>query len=390
MTSMSPAMSQGSVSVPVPPRPESIRGLGRMLDQIGYSVVSQVCPDHRGWMTLPREMIRKALMPDVPEIFARSVYARSQQQALSRKRPDLAILYRLMVRAETVSRGELKHLDQNLLDLLIKAGVVGESGDSARALFRLVPAAGKYFLADFPGADKRGYGLDYVHLGSDSAILASVLAKEAGNGRQALDLCSGSGIQGIVVSPKFAQVVGIEINRRAVAMSEANAALNDAVAARFVSGDLYDGLNDRYDLICSNPPFVLLPEKDASWNLTGFGGALGMSVTLKILEGLDSHLSDTGRAIIYTQGPTIDGRCRLVEETSTRLGGQAFSIHFQEVIRTFAPDQRALWDSLGVQWFTSYFVRIRRAKAFTVTVQPLTGWRAVLVRAAMTVERRRN
>lgn len=139
-----------------------------------------------------------------------------------------------------------------------------------------------------------------VYIGFDSLRLAENIFVDEGS--TVLDLCSGTGIQGMVASRNASQVTCIEINETAYEISWFNIFLNkleDKVEVKL--GDLYNTVGEqRFDYIISNPPFIpMLNEYD--YPICGDGGNTGLDILNKIVSGLDNHLSDNGKSVIFCQ-----------------------------------------------------------------------------------------
>jgi len=148
--------------------------------------------------------------------------------------------------------------------------------------------------------DCRGIKEDVVYLiGLDSFYLAEAISQL--NGDSFLDLCCGSGVQAIVASRNFKEVVGVDINPRAVNFSRFNAIFNAAHNVHFELGDMYvPVLNKKFDVIAANPPFVAAP-KGAKEILYRSSGQLGNNHVRLITAGLPKHLKDSGICIIITE-----------------------------------------------------------------------------------------
>ncbi|VEU74971.1 protoporphyrinogen oxidase [Mycoplasmopsis citelli] len=72
-----------------------------------------------------------------------------------------------------------------------------------------------------------------------------------------LDLCSGSGFIGISLkknNPSLT-VTCVDIDNEAIASSQQNAKLN-SVNIEIIQSNLFENVNDKYDLIISNPPYL--------------------------------------------------------------------------------------------------------------------------------------
>ena len=99
---------------------------------------------------------------------------------------------------------------------------------------------------------------------SDSWLLAGrMLAERVPRDGSVLDLCTGSGLLAVLAAREYhAEVVAVDLSRRAVFTTRINAALN-GVAVNAIRGDLFAPLEARrFDLIVSNPPY--LPTTDGS------------------------------------------------------------------------------------------------------------------------------
>lgn len=189
-------------------------------------------------------------------------------------------------------------LPRPLVRQLVAARLLARRGRTLRARLRFDAHAGLTLLADlrFRRADLGGLGLprgDMVYPpGSDSILLAEAVA--ARDGERVLDLCTGSGIQGLAVAARAASVVAVDLGRRAAAMARANAALN-ALPLEVREGDLYRPVRgERFDLVIANPPFVPARTRGPAYHS---GGPRGDRVLRRVVEGWEAHLRDGGRAL---------------------------------------------------------------------------------------------
>jgi len=124
-----------------------------------------------------------------------------------------------------------------------------------------------------------------------------------------LDLCTGSGCLAILAAEAFpnAQVDASDISEDALAVAQRN--IRDYGIGKRVhtfKADLFDGLPPvTYDLIISNPPYVKAeavaafpPEYQAEPKLAHLGGADGLDLVRRILDGAPSRLSPKGSLIV--------------------------------------------------------------------------------------------
>ena len=124
-----------------------------------------------------------------------------------------------------------------------------------------------------------------------------------------LDLCTGAAPLAIIAAHVFAgaQVDAVDISPDALALARRNVAdygLEDRVHLH--EGDLYAPLpKHRYDLILANPPYVTSdavaafpPEHRAEPRLAHEGGADGLDVVRRILDGARERLNPGGHLIV--------------------------------------------------------------------------------------------
>ena len=135
-----------------------------------------------------------------------------------------------------------------------------------------IRASGPLLIAHdcpLPAGGKRA---DFV-LGVTGATLTLSEVTVRPRSRRALDLGTGSGFQALTAAAHCEQVVGTDRNARAVAMARFNALLNGIRNAEFLAGDLFEPVHDlQFDLIVSNPPFVISPENRLQYRDSGYRG----------------------------------------------------------------------------------------------------------------------
>jgi release factor glutamine methyltransferase len=139
-------------------------------------------------------------------------------------------------------------------------------------------------------------------------------------GAAVLDLCTGSGVLAVSAAlAGAAEVVAIDVSRRAVLSARLNARLNGRRVTA-VRGDLYGPVRGRrFHLIVSNPPYLpgpapKLPEQGPSraWE----GGPAGRAVIDRICDGARSHLVPGGALLLLHS--SVCG----IPETLGRLSAQ--------------------------------------------------------------------
>jgi len=141
-----------------------------------------------------------------------------------------------------------------------------------------------------------------MYIGMDSHGLVQTAPRELCN--SVLDLCCGSGVQGLVASRYARQVIAVDLNPRAVRFARFNAQLNGIANYQALLGNLYEVVaNQRFDCILANPPFVPSPEESLKFR---DGGASGERILRAIVEGSWEHLNPDGRLCIVTDLVDID------------------------------------------------------------------------------------
>lgn len=114
---------------------------------------------------------------------------------------------------------------------------------------------------------------------------------------RALDVGTGSGVQALHLSDDADQVVVTDISLRALAYAAFNAALNGLTWDIRAGSMLEPVAGEQFDLIVSNPPFVITP-RDGSVPLFEYrdAGAAGDAVVADLVRGLGTHLTPGGIA----------------------------------------------------------------------------------------------
>ena len=125
---------------------------------------------------------------------------------------------------------------------------------------------------------------------------------------RALDLCTGSGCIAIALAYAFpdAEIDATELSEDALAVAQINVDSHHLESrVTLHQGDLFADVEGRYDLICSNPPYISNPrmlhlpaeylhEPDMAFR----GGDSGLDLVDIILQRAAKYLSDEGVLIV--------------------------------------------------------------------------------------------
>jgi SAM-dependent methyltransferase len=120
------------------------------------------------------------------------------------------------------------------------------------------------------------------------------------------DLGCGCGTLSLLLARYADRVVGTDINPRAVALSQYNAAANGVTNVEFREGSLYEPVaHERFDLIVSQPPYI--PRTDTGFNPYYHAGPRGDELACEIATGAVRHLLPYGRALIFSDWSVCAG-----------------------------------------------------------------------------------
>ncbi|MCA1981678.1 DUF7059 domain-containing protein [Nocardioides nematodiphilus] len=179
----------------------------------------------------------------------------------------LETLVRLFLLQTPVSHEQAEEALPGLVDKLSVEGILAQSVGEVAARLDVRPYAADdthlWVVSDLtPGLDglPQRVGSDHVlGISSASTSLAQLtLRNQVG---RSLDLGTGCGVQALHLATHSDQVVATDVNRRALWVTRFNAALNgvaDKIDVR--DGSFFEPVADeRFDLIATNPPFVISP-----------------------------------------------------------------------------------------------------------------------------------
>ena len=190
-------------------------------------------------------------------------------------------------------------LGNQLTQLLIRLGVLIGRGDRWSARIDLFCVEGLFIATDhrymlLPEDSITESPVMYI--GADSQGLVYTAPRYLVE--NVLDLCSGSGVQGLVASRYAQQVTAVDLNPRAIRFARFNAQLNDIRNIRFHQGSLYEPVADQqFDTILANPPFVPSPKRDLGFR---DGGATGEEILAAIISSSARYLKPQGHLFIVT------------------------------------------------------------------------------------------
>ena len=188
------------------------------------------------------------------------------RRTLAGRTDPLSTFTRLWLLQDPVPSTALEAALPGLVAPMVRAGLLEADGDEVRALVDVRPyasddGASGWVVSDLtPGLDTatRPVRPDFVlGVSSASTTLAQLTLRRPVE--RALDLGTGCGVQSLHLARHAKTVVATDLNPRAVALARLTADLN-GVDVDVREGDLYAPVADeRFDLIVSNPPYVMSP-----------------------------------------------------------------------------------------------------------------------------------
>ena len=125
------------------------------------------------------------------------------------------------------------------------------------------------------------------------------------NNLKILDLCTGSGIIAITLKKELEQVlvdvIASDISEEAIEVAKENAQSHDATI-KFVKSDIFNNVDDKFDIIVSNPPYidrkdeVTMKDNVLKYDphLALFAEEEGMYFYRKIIEQANDYLNENG------------------------------------------------------------------------------------------------
>ncbi len=221
----------------------------------------------------------------------------------------VAVLIRAFLLGETVARTSLERALPTLgVAGALQLSLVEADGDEVRARVDLRPYTAvdgggevDWWITSDLGELATGTALRTDHVlgvGGASTTLAQVTVRDERD--HVLDLGTGCGIQALHASRHSRRVVGTDISRRALGFARFNAELAglDGFRLELREGSMLEPVaEERFDLVVSNPPFVITPRTPGmpSYEYRD-GGRAGDAIVRELVEGVGAVLAPGGVA----------------------------------------------------------------------------------------------
>lgn len=217
-----------------------------------------------------------------------------------------------------------------LLDLMREAGIVEADGALLRSTLR-ASTLGELlvFHSAYPTIDD-----DSVFFGPDTYRFVGTMGRAfpwLGSGpTRAVDIGCGGGAGALAIAHKFphAEVIGADINTRALALTVVNAQLAGLPNLRACHSDLFDGLEGDVDLVVSNPPYVLDPSE---LPYRHGGGMRGAELSVRIVRESLGRLRRGGSLMLYTGVAIAGAQDEFLEAVRPDLEAQCDHWSYEEL-----------------------------------------------------------
>lgn len=247
------------------------------------------------------ERVREVLGP-VADAALHREQALPAELATAGSTDPVAVLVRAFVLGRAVpSRSLAAALPATGVDGVVALGLAHADGDGVRGVCDLRPYGQDehtwWVASDLTElATGAALGTDHVlGVGGASTTLAAWTPRP--RVRRALDLGTGCGVQALHLAGHTSHRVATDLSVRALGFARFNAALND-VPVDLRQGSLWDPVaGEEFDLIVSNPPFVITPRRaDVPVYDYRDGGAAGDALVAGLVRDLPRHLAPGGIA----------------------------------------------------------------------------------------------
>ncbi|MET0855742.1 MAG: class I SAM-dependent methyltransferase [Telluria sp.] len=221
-------------------------------------------------------------------------------------------------------------LPHAMLALMREAGVLQHSPAGYRSTVR-VSSLGEqlFFHSAFPTVAS-----DAVFFGPDTYRFARQLHVELpalqGSIRRAADIGCGSGAGAIELARLHpsASVAALDINHAALRLAGVNALLARTPNVTPAYSDMLKAVEGQFDLILSNPPYLVDAEQRAYRH---GGGELGAGLSLAVVDAAIARLAPGGTLMLYTASAIVCGADRLRDAVARRLADAGFDWCYEQI-----------------------------------------------------------
>jgi methylase of polypeptide subunit release factors len=235
--------------------------------------------------------------PAVHELLGEDAYSGEKEDAAAEERrlPEsrIATVIRIFFLQRSVPTDEaVRALGRGGVEALETTGLA-TVGSELVPRVRILPIGRLLITAD--GYSQADDPADYVAIYSPTSRLCDSLTPRPRVAR-ALDVGTGSGIHALLAASHAEHVVATDVNARALAFTELNAALNEVTNVECRRGSLFEPVaGETFDLITCNAPYVVSPESRWAYRDSGFQAD---EISERVVREAATHLADGGFATL--------------------------------------------------------------------------------------------
>ncbi|GGL95095.1 hypothetical protein GCM10009425_02640 [Pseudomonas asuensis] len=248
-------------------------------------------------------------------------------------------------------------ISSELFEAMQAADILESYQDGWRSRIRVSTLGDQLFIHSAYPTDEA----DAVFFGPDTYRYANAIEAqlrfETGQLRRAVDIGSGAGPGAILVAlaRPDAEVLAVDINNRALRFTQINAEMAEATNVVTQHSNLLNEVEGEFDLIVSNPPYLVDPTERAYRH---GGGPLGAGLSLSILDAALERLAPAGTLLLYTGVAMVDSRDPFLEAVQARLAGTDMIWRYREMDP----------DVFGEELESGVYAQTDRIAAVTLTV----------------------
>ncbi|MEU4545489.1 class I SAM-dependent methyltransferase [Nonomuraea dietziae] len=198
---------------------------------------------------------------------------------------------------------------------VMESGLVEFDGDEVRSTVHLQPWEEHYFVVSDRKVRPGDPALRSDHVvgaGGASANLAQLVSRRPVE--RALDLGTGCGVQVLHLAERADRIVATDLNPRAVELARLSWRLSGVTDVDARVGSLFEPVEgELFDLVVSNPPFVISPGGHLTYRETG---AEGDVFCRDLVRQVPAYLNPHGQAQFLANWLHVEG-----EDWRDRVGG---------------------------------------------------------------------